>query len=194
MDKLSKILCGKFRKGHFEGVLNVINRFLEIINPKYIFLGIKDLQQLILIDSHIKKNNINTKVIKCKTIREKNGVACSTRNLNLNNKVIIIILSILMSSRADSKIKLYSKVEVSPRLTTTLGQPASTAAAAGRDLQKDFCSLLNLQIITEKLLYQLDTPVEIAEKFQVLKQGTYDAIGLSNDNPFTSIESVFKEQ
>ena len=39
LHKFSKKLCGKFRKGHFEGVLNIVNRFLEIINPKYIFLG-----------------------------------------------------------------------------------------------------------------------------------------------------------
>ena len=94
IDNFSKELCGKFRKGHFKGVLNVVNRFLEIINPKYIFLGIKDFQQLILIDKHIKKNNIKTKVIKCKTIREKNGVACSTRNLNLSNKELQIASNI----------------------------------------------------------------------------------------------------
>jgi pantoate--beta-alanine ligase len=93
-DNFSKQLCGKFRKGHFEGVLNVVNRFLEIINPKYIFLGIKDFQQLILIDNHIKKNKIKTKVVECKTIREKNGVACSTRNLNLNNKELFIASNI----------------------------------------------------------------------------------------------------
>ena len=86
VDKFSKQLCGKFRNGHFRGVLNVVNRFLEIIDPKYIFLGIKDFQQLILINEHIQKNNIKTKVVKCSTIREKNGVACSTRNFNLNNK------------------------------------------------------------------------------------------------------------
>ena len=90
IDKFSKQLCGKFRKGHFEGVVNVVNRFMEIIKPKYIYLGIKDFQQLTLIEKHIKKNEINTKVIKCKTIREKNGVACSTRNLNLNNKEFTI--------------------------------------------------------------------------------------------------------
>ena len=78
--KFSKKLCGKFRKGHFEGVLNVVNRLIEIIKPKYIFLGIKDFQQLLLIKSHIKMRNIKTKVISCKIIREKNGVACSTRN------------------------------------------------------------------------------------------------------------------
>ena len=84
LDKCSKELCGKFRKGHFEGVLNVVNRFLEIINPKYIFLGKKDYQQLYLIERHIKKRGIKSKIIKCKTIRENNGVAYSSRNTNLN--------------------------------------------------------------------------------------------------------------
>jgi len=84
LDKFSKKLCGKFRKGHFEGVLNVINRFLEIIKPRYIFLGKKDYQQLYLIKKHIEKRQIKSKIIECKTIRGNNGVALSTRNSNLN--------------------------------------------------------------------------------------------------------------
>ena len=84
LDKFSKKLCGKFRKGHFEGVLNVVNRFLEILQPKYIYLGLKDFQQLILIKNHIIQKGIKTKVVQCKTIREKNGIASSTRNFNLN--------------------------------------------------------------------------------------------------------------
>ena len=90
LDNFSKKLCGKFRKGHFEGVLNIVNRLLEIIKPKYIFLGIKDFQQLYLIKQHIKKREIQTKVIPCKTIRENNGVACSTRNKNINKEQLII--------------------------------------------------------------------------------------------------------
>ena len=112
IDKFSKQLCGKFRKGHFEGVINVVNRFLEIIKPKYIYLGIKDFQQLTLIEKHIKKNEINTKVIKCKTIREKNGVACSTRNLNLNNKQFKIASNIYkylynLSKKIKKNYKLF---------------------------------------------------------------------------------------
>jgi pantoate--beta-alanine ligase len=84
LDKFSKKLCGKFRKGHFEGVLNVVNRFLEIIKPRYIFLGKKDYQQLYLIKKHIERRKIKSKIIECKTIRENNGIACSSRNLNLN--------------------------------------------------------------------------------------------------------------
>ena len=88
--KKDKILCAKYRKGHFEGVLDVVNRFLEIIKPKFIFLGIKDFQQLYLIKKHILKRKIQTKVISCKTIREKNGIACSTRNKSLNQKQLKI--------------------------------------------------------------------------------------------------------
>ena len=99
----SQQLCGKYRKGHFGGVLNVVNRFLEIIKPKYIFLGLKDFQQLILIEKHIIKNKINTKVIGCKTIRENNGVACSTRNFNLNNKEMQIAEKIYIYLRKIKK-------------------------------------------------------------------------------------------
>ena len=84
LHKFSKILCGRYRKYHFKGVLNVINRFLEIIRPKYLFLGFKDFQQLTLIKKHVLKNKIHTKIISCKTVREANGVACSSRNFNLN--------------------------------------------------------------------------------------------------------------
>ena len=84
LDKFSRKLCGKFRKGHFEGVLNVVNRFIEIIKPRYIFLGKKDYQQIYLIRKHIEKRKIKSKIIECKTIRENNGIACSSRNLNLN--------------------------------------------------------------------------------------------------------------
>ncbi len=94
LDKFSKKLCGRFRRGHFEGVLNVVNRFIEIINPKYIFFGKKDYQQLYLVKKHIEKRKIISKVIECKTIRDTNGVAYSSRNLNLNKKQMKIASNI----------------------------------------------------------------------------------------------------
>ena len=86
LHNFSKILCGKFRPFHFMGVVNVVNRFLDTIKPKFIYLGMKDFQQLSLIKSHIIKNKINTELISCPTIREKNGVAVSSRNNRLNQK------------------------------------------------------------------------------------------------------------
>ncbi len=86
----SKKLCGAYRPGHFKGVLNVVNRFLEIIKPKYLFLGKKDFQQLYLITSHVLKNEINTQIIPCKSIRGVNGVVYSSRNQNLDKNQLKI--------------------------------------------------------------------------------------------------------
>ena len=86
INALSKKLCGKFRPGHFEAVVDVIDRFLKIIKPSKIFLGEKDMQQLKIIEDFIKKNKIKTRVISCETIREKNGLAYSSRNSLLSQK------------------------------------------------------------------------------------------------------------
>ena len=84
LHKFSKILCGKYRPHHFKAVVNVVNRFIEIIKPTFLYLGLKDVQQLSIIQSHINKNKIQTKIIPCSTIREKNGVAMSSRNSKLS--------------------------------------------------------------------------------------------------------------
>jgi len=92
------ILCGKFRKGHFEGVIDIIERFLNLINPNYMFLGEKDFQQLFLIKKYIK-NKFKAKIIPCKTIRDKNFVALSSRNFLLSKK------NLLVASKIAKKLK-----------------------------------------------------------------------------------------
>ena len=114
LHKFSKKLCGKYRKGHFKGVINVVNRFLEIIKPKNLVLGLKDYQQLILIKKHIDKCKIKTKIVKCKIIREKNGIACSSRNNMLKSKQIIIaskVVKYLKNKKIDIKrnLNLFNK-------------------------------------------------------------------------------------
>ena len=54
LKKKDKILCAKFRKGHFEGVLDVMNKLTKIINPQKIFMGEKDFQQLYLVKNYIE--------------------------------------------------------------------------------------------------------------------------------------------
>jgi len=77
-----KVLCAKFRPGHFEGVLAVIKQFLQNIKPKYMFLGEKDYQQIFLIKKFFKDKFI-TKIVSCKTIRLKNTLPYSSRNFLL---------------------------------------------------------------------------------------------------------------
>ena len=106
MHSFSKKLCGKYRPGHFKGVLDVVNRFLELLNPKYIVLGKKDFQQLTLIKKHIKKNKIKTKVISCETLRDSNKLPYSSRNLNLNKKKKLFASKVFALIR---KEKIYIK-------------------------------------------------------------------------------------
>ena len=93
LPKKDKILCAKFRKGHFEGVLDVMNKLTQIVKPKKIFMGEKDFQQLYLVKRELEKK-YKTKVIPCKTIRERNNVALSSRNLLLNKSNLIIAAEI----------------------------------------------------------------------------------------------------
>jgi len=115
LDKFSKELCGKFRPNHFKGVVNVINRFLEIVKPKSIFLGMKDYQQLILIKSHIKKNKIKTKVFACTTIRDKGGVALSSRNIYLDKNQInkaMQLYKYLKKNKKEIILKILNKKKI----------------------------------------------------------------------------------
>ena len=82
LSKKDKVLCAKYRKGHFEGVIEVMTRLTEKINPSKIFMGEKDFQQLLLVKRYIEKN-FKCKIIYCKTIRGKNRLALSSRNILL---------------------------------------------------------------------------------------------------------------
>jgi pantoate--beta-alanine ligase len=83
LKKTQKILCAKYRKKHFEGVLDVMNRLINLIKPKYVFMGKKDFQQLFLVKKYLEKK-FDSRIIACKTIRNKNKVALSSRNIHLS--------------------------------------------------------------------------------------------------------------
>ena len=86
INKKDKIMCAKNRKGHFEGVIDVMDRFTKIIKPNKIFMGEKDFQQLYLTKRYIEKK-YDAKVVSCKTIRD-NKLALSSRNLLLTRKYL----------------------------------------------------------------------------------------------------------
>jgi len=77
---------GKFREGHFDGVLTVVNRLFELVNPSAAVFGKKDAQQLFLIKEMINKFKMNIEIYEGKLIREKSGLAMSSRNLLLTNE------------------------------------------------------------------------------------------------------------
>ncbi len=87
---LGSELCGKIRPGHFDGVLTVVNRLFELINPDIAVFGAKDYQQQILIKRMAKSFHPQISLIKAPIIRSKNGVALSSRNNYLSEKELEI--------------------------------------------------------------------------------------------------------
>jgi len=120
LKKSQKILCAKFRDGHFEGVLDVLNRFVKLISPKIIFMGEKDHQQFFLVKKFIEKK-YSTHVYSCKTIRNSNKVALSSRNSLLNKNDIrtsglianklFNLKKIIKKDRKNSKIQIQKLKE-----------------------------------------------------------------------------------
>ena len=117
-----KILCAKYRKGHFEGVLDVMNRLIKVISPKLVFMGEKDFQQFFLVKKFLEKK-YNTKIILCKTIRNKNKMALSTRNFLLNKsnivkagliakKLINLKSKIIQNKKKTKQLIRYTKIDL----------------------------------------------------------------------------------
>lgn len=86
VEGLSNLLCGRSRPGHFKGVATIVLKLLNITQPNVLYLGQKDFQQATIIKKMVDDLNIPVKVIVMPTVREKSGLALSSRNLYLRGR------------------------------------------------------------------------------------------------------------
>lgn len=80
----TNVLCGKSRAGHFDGVVTVLSKLFNIVQPNKTYFGMKDAQQLAVVDSLISDLNFPIKLVGLPTVREKDGLAKSSRNVYLS--------------------------------------------------------------------------------------------------------------
>ena len=81
---LDEHMEGKYRQNHFQGVATVVSKLLSIVEPENVYFGEKDFQQLRIIENLVFEKKFNTKVIRCETLRDSDGLALSSRNSKLS--------------------------------------------------------------------------------------------------------------
>jgi pantoate--beta-alanine ligase len=86
VDEISQRLCGAIRTNHFRGVATVITKLLNIVKPTKVYFGQKDFQQCVIIKKLVKDLNIDAEIVICPTVRERDGLAMSSRNAYLTGK------------------------------------------------------------------------------------------------------------
>ena len=104
---IETVLDGKYRPGHFQGVCNVVQRLLDIVQPNTIYLGQKDYQQCMVIKKLTELIQSPTQIIICPTLRESDGLAMSSRNMRLTSVERMKAVKI-------SEVLLFIKQEIKP--------------------------------------------------------------------------------
>ncbi|MFC4022965.1 pantoate--beta-alanine ligase [Oceanobacillus longus] len=86
MERRVNVLCGNSRPGHFDGVLTVLTKLFHIVLPDKTYFGLKDAQQVAVVEALIRDHNFPIKLIGVPTTREADGLAKSSRNVFLNEQ------------------------------------------------------------------------------------------------------------
>ena len=111
--ELSSTLCGLTRPGHFDGVCTVVYRLLKLVQPKNLFLGEKDWQQLLIIKNLIEEKELNINIVSVPTERDSDGVPFSSRNklLSDNERQMLKLFSSELS-QAKQIFKKFKKINL----------------------------------------------------------------------------------
>ena len=87
LSSLTDVMEGPSRPGHFDGVITVVKRLLDIVQPDYLIMGQKDYQQQAIIGAMIHQLQIPTKLVTHPTLRDQDGLALSSRNVRIDPKL-----------------------------------------------------------------------------------------------------------
>ncbi len=136
---LGEVLEGKDRPGHFDGVLTVVSRLFELVMPKFVVFGHKDLQQILVIKKFLKSQKIPINLVVGPTVREADGLALSSRNSRLSSeeRELAKKIPIALAQGYDAAIAGSRLVEIRQQVRDALEHP---------DIKIHYVELLNDQL------------------------------------------------
>ena len=137
---LATVMEGYFRRGHFGGMAQVVKRFLDIVQPDSLYMGQKDFQQFTIVRSMLTQLKMPIDLVMCAIVREKDGLAMSSRNVRLDSALrqrALLLNQTLKEGK--TKMKTHSPAEIEKwalkRLSVSSFRPEYFEIADGITLQ-----------------------------------------------------------
>ncbi len=137
---LDEVMEGKFRPGHFNGVVQIVSKLFNLVNPDKAYFGEKDFQQLSIIHLMVKNMQLPVQIIDCPIVREPDGLAMSSRNERLSavdRKNAAQISAILFESRN------FASKKSPDELTTFVSQKIQMAEG----LQLEYFEIVDVETL-----------------------------------------------
>ena len=164
----SNFLCGKKRPGHFDGVITIVNRFLELIKPEYCFFGQKDFQQQLIIRNHLKEKKLSTKLVVGETVRDANGLALSSRNnyLTQNEKKDASIIYKYLKEIADQLRQVRSDFSKDLSVSALMICEEYKNKFEDKGFEIDYLEIINAKNLEKSKKDDTDLLIAIAAHFK----------------------------
>lgn len=116
---LDKVMEGKFRPGHFQGVVQIVKRLFEITQPDFAYFGQKDFQQVAVIRYMVNFFSLSVQIVECPIMRNENGLALSSRNMwlseNEKQQALVIYNTLLFAKQNTSDLSPKEIMEICSR-------------------------------------------------------------------------------
>jgi len=149
VEKLTDTLCGASRPGHFRGVATIVAKLFNIACPDIAYFGQKDAQQAIVIKRMVRDLNMPVKIKVMPIVREKDGLAMSSRNVYLNSEeraqALYIYRSLKLAQRLFNKGERGSKEIIKKMRQVIVGDGRDRPLHSGNNVKIDYISIVDTE-------------------------------------------------